>query len=99
MIDLTVHPDGVLVAVRAQAGARTNAIRGIHSGMLKIAVTQIAEKGKANEALAETLAKGLGLKRSQVELASGTTSREKKFLICGVSVEELTARIEAAVAE
>jgi len=99
MIDLTVHPDGVLVAVRAQAGARTNAIRGIHSGMLKIAVTQIAEKGKANEALAETLAKGLGLKRSQVELASGATSREKKFLIRDVTVGDLSTRIEAALAK
>jgi len=99
MIDLTVHPDGVLVAVRAQAGARANAIRGVHGGMLKVAVTQVAEKGKANEALADTLAKGLGLKRSQVELASGVTSREKKFLICGVSVEELAVRIEAALAK
>jgi hypothetical protein len=99
MIDLTVHPDGVLLAVRAQAGARVNAIRGIHGGMLKVAVTQVAEKGKANEALAETLAKGLGLKRSQVELASGTTSREKKFLIRDVTAEDLTARIEAALAE
>jgi uncharacterized protein len=99
MIDLTAHPDGVVVAVRAQPGARINAIRGVHNGMLKIAVTQVAEKGKANDALAETLASGLGLKRSQVELAGGATSREKKFLVRGVSVENLAARIEAAVAE
>ena len=99
MIDLTVHPDGVLLAVRAQPGARANAIRGVQNRMLKVAVTQIAEKGKANEALAETLAKALGLKRSQVELASGATSREKKFLIRGVTVEDLTATIEAALAK
>ena len=99
MIDLTAHPEGVLVAVRAQPGARANAIRGVHNGMLKIAVTQVAEKGKANEALAATLASGLGLKRSQVELAGGATSREKKFLVRGVTMEALAARIAAAIAQ
>lgn len=99
MIDLTAHPEGVLVAVRAQPGARVNAIRGVHNGMVKIAVTQVAEKGKANEALAETLASGLGLKRSQVELAGGATSREKKFLVRGVTIEDLAARIAAAILE
>jgi uncharacterized protein YggU (UPF0235/DUF167 family) len=99
MINLTAHPEGVLVAVRAQSGARVNAIRGVHNGMLKIAVTQVAEKGKANEALAETLASGLGLKRSQVELAGGPTSREKKFLVRGVTMDDLAALIAAAIAE
>ena len=99
MINLTAHPDGVLLAVRAQPGARVNAIRGVHNGMLRIAVTQVAEKGKANEALAATLASGLGLKRSQVELAGGATSREKKFLVRGVNVADLAARIAAAIAE
>ncbi|MCI0361751.1 MAG: DUF167 domain-containing protein [Planctomycetaceae bacterium] len=99
MIDLTPHPEGILLAVRAQAGARTNALRGVHNRMLKVAVTQVAEKGKANQALEETLADSLGLKRSQVELASGATSREKKFLIRGISEEDLRARIEAALAE
>jgi uncharacterized protein len=98
MIDLSPHPEGILLAVRAQAGARTNGLRGVQNRMLKVAVTQVAEKGKANQALAETLAAALGLARSQVELASGATSRQKKFLIRGVSAEDLTARIEAILA-
>ena len=56
MIDLAAHPEGVLLPVRAQPGARANAIRGTMSGMLKVAVTQVAEKGKANDAVIETLA-------------------------------------------
>jgi Uncharacterized conserved protein len=99
MIDLSPHPEGVLLSVRAQARARTNGLRGVQNRMLKVAVTQVAEKGKANQALAETLAAALGLARSQVELASGATSRQKKFLIRGVSAEDLTARIEAALAD
>src|SRR4029453_13732684 len=98
MIELSPHPEGVLLSVRAQAGARVNAVRGVQNRMLKVAVTQVAEKGKANQALAETLAAVLGLARSQVELASGAPSRQKKFLIRGVSQEDLSARIEAILA-
>ena len=61
MIELTEHPEGVVLPVRAQAGASKNGIRGEQNGMLKVSVTQVAEKGKANKALAETIAKGLGL--------------------------------------
>ena len=99
MIKLVPHPEGVLLPVRAQPGARANALRGEHGGMLKVSVIQIAEKGKANDAVLETVAKCLGLSRSQVELASGTTSRQKNVLIRGMSVEELAARIEKSLAE
>ncbi len=99
MIELVPHPDGVLLPVRAQPGARSKALRGEHGGMLKVSVIQIAEKGKANEAVVETVANCLGLARSQVELASGATSRQKMVLIRGISVEELAARIEKSLAE
>jgi uncharacterized protein YggU (UPF0235/DUF167 family) len=62
-----------------------------------VSVTQVAEKGKANQSLLETLAKGLGLQRSQIELLSGETQRDKKFLIRGVSREELAERIAAVL--
>ena len=97
MIELTDHPEGVVLPVRAQAGASKNGIRGEQNGMLKVAVTQIAEKGKANKALAETIAKGLGLKKSQVELLSGETQSQKKFLIRGISRQELEQKIKLLV--
>jgi uncharacterized protein YggU (UPF0235/DUF167 family) len=62
-------------------------------------VTQIAEKGKANQALIEALAKGLGLKRSQIALLSGDTHRDKQFLIAEIAKQDLAARIAAALAE
>ena len=93
MFDLSDHPEGVMLPVRAQPGASRAGIRGEQNGALKVAVTQVAEKGKANKSLIETLAKGLGLKRSQIELISGETQRDKKFLIRGISRNELTSRI------
>ena len=99
MIELTDHPEGIILPVRAQAGASKNGIRGEQNGMLKVSVTQIAEKGKANKALAEMIAKGLELKRSQVELIAGETQSQKKFLIRNISREALAQRLAGAISE
>ena len=94
MIPLTEHPDGTILPVRAQPGARRNEIRGEQNGQLKVSVTQIAEKGKANKALIAVLSKELRLKKSQLELAAGQTSSEKRFLVRGITPNELAKRIE-----
>ncbi len=94
-ITLTPHAEGVLLAVRAQPAARRNAVLGEQANALKIAVTAPPEDGRANAALTELLRDWLGLKRSQVELSSGATNRNKSFLIRGVTVEELQALIAA----
>ena len=96
MVELIEHPEGIVLPVRAQPGAKANAVRGEQAGALKVAVTQIAEKGKANQALIEVLADELDLKRSQIELLTGESQREKKFLIRGVTREELSAKIASA---
>jgi uncharacterized protein len=57
-----------------------------------------AEDGRANAALTETLRKLLDLKRSQVELISGQTTRNKRFLIRGVKPVELETRLSSALA-
>ncbi len=97
MIEIGQHAEGVVLPVRAQAGARANAIRGVQDGALKVAVTQIAEKGKANKAIADILCKSLQLRRSQVTLIAGDTSPQKRFLIRGVSAAELAARLDPFV--
>ncbi len=97
MIDLEPHAEGVVLPLRAQPGAKRNEIRGLQDGMLKVSVTQVAEKGKANKALVEVLAKGLGLRKSQFALLSGETSSHKRFLVRGVSREELAELIRRKV--
>jgi uncharacterized protein (TIGR00251 family) len=97
MIDLQSHAEGVILPVRAQPGARRNEVSGVQDGMLKVCVTQSPEKGKANKALIEVLSKSLGMRKSQIELVSGETSSQKRFLIRGVTGEELLRRIEAFI--
>jgi uncharacterized protein (TIGR00251 family) len=95
MIVITEHAEGLLLSVRAQPGARRAGVVGEQAGALKVAVTAPPEEGRANKALVETLREELGLKRSQVELFSGETSRDKRFLIRGLSRAELEVRVAA----
>lgn len=93
MIELEPHADGTILPIRAQAGARVNALRGEQDGELKVAVTQVAEKGKANKAIAQLLCKKLKVQRSRIELISGATSTHKRLLVRGLTLEELADRI------
>lgn len=95
MIGIESHAEGAVLPVRAQAGARSTGIRGAQQGSLRVAVTQVPEKGKANKAILEVLARQLGVRRSQIALISGETSPQKKFLVAGMTVEELSQRVSA----
>lgn len=93
MIELADHPEGCILPVWAQPGARKAGILGEQAGALKVAVTAPPEDGRANQALIELLREVLGLKRSQVELIGGATSRHKRFLIRGLSRADVLARL------
>ena len=93
MIEIEEVPEGVTIQVRVLPGSRKNEVRGEQNGMLKVSVTQAPEKGKANKAVSEQLAKGLGLRKSQVQLISGDTARQKKILLIGITVDELCERL------
>jgi uncharacterized protein (TIGR00251 family) len=95
MIVVSEHPEGATLAVRAQPGAKKSAVLGEQAGALKVAVTAPPEDGRANAALVEVLREWLGVKRSQVELLTGATNRNKVFLVRGMSAEELTAKASA----
>lgn len=87
--------DGVILSVQARPRAKQNGVTGVHDGGLKVSVTQPPEKGKANDALIQVLAKSLGVKRSQIRLVSGATSTQKKFLLSGADADTLRERIGA----
>jgi uncharacterized protein (TIGR00251 family) len=95
MIDIAEHPEGCILPVRAQPGARRAGVLGEQGGALKIAVMAPPEDGRANRALLETLREILGLKRSQIDLLSGATSRAKRFLIRGLTRAALAARVRS----
>ena len=97
MIALEAHPEGTILPVRAHAGARHNEIKGVRAGSLQVSVIQPREKRKANKAIIALLAESLGLRKSQIELVSGETSPQKRFLIRAIAPAELQARIRPAL--
>ena len=98
MIELAPHPRGVLLPVRAYAGARKSGILGEHNAMLRVAVTAAPEKGKANKAIIKVLADALKMPKSSIELTAGETSPQKRFLIVGASEEKLRVVLERLLA-
>lgn len=97
-IQITDRADGCVLCVRARPGARRNGIVGEQAGALKVAVTAPPDKGRANDAIVEVLADALGIKRSQIELISGPTSRQKKFLVRGLTADTLRNHLRTLLA-
>ena len=85
----------MILKVRVQPKASRDAIVGEHGGALKVAVTAPPDKGKANKAVVELLANKLGVPKSNIELVTGSTSRDKTFAIRGVTKEAVEALVEA----
>lgn len=89
MIELKKTPEGIILPVRAQPGAKRDGIVGEWAGSLKIQVRAIPEKGKANEAIIELLAERFKLRKATLRIVSGEFSRDKKVLIQGITEGEL----------
>jgi len=90
---------GARIAVRVQPGARRNAlVERLANGAWKVAVTAPPEGGRANEAVVELLAGLLGVKRRQVEVARGASSRAKTIDVTGLETDEAERRLTAALA-
>lgn len=94
MIAVTAHAQGAVIPVRAQPGAKRTAVLGARNGALHVAVTESPEQGKANEAIIALLAETLWCRKSKITMLSGITSREKAFLIEGMTPAEILGRLK-----
>lgn len=82
---------GYLVPIHVQPNASRAGIVGLFGDVLKVAVTKPPDQGQANEALIETLAEIFGLKRSQVTIRAGWTTRDKTICLVGMRKDEIVA--------
>ena len=96
----SVNDDGsVELNVHAQPGAGRTQITGRHGDALKIRVAVPPEHGRANEALANTLAEVFGVSAKDVSLVSGEKSRTKRFRLVVEDVDAFADRLDDLVAE
>ena len=92
-LKITGTEDGVAFAVRVVPRASRNEIVGIHGDALKIRLTAPPVEGRANEALIAFLAQRLGVRKSQVEIVVGVTSRRKMIRVSGLLAQEVGERL------
>ncbi len=71
----------MILTVHVKPGARITSLKWLDEDTLKVAVTALPEKGKANKAVIEVLAEELGVAKSSIELIRGGTTRIKQFRI------------------
>lgn len=85
---------GVRFILRVTPKAGRNQIQSVMRDaagnlLLKVAVTDVPEDGKANKAVIKLLSKSFGIAKSDIDILSGETSRVKKLFM----------RMEPAAAE
>ena len=79
-----------ILQIRVVPSSSKNEITGFNeNGELKIRLKAVAEKGKANKELVEFLSQMISVKKQQITLLSGHTSRQKILDIDGYSLEQL----------
>lgn len=86
----TVDSSGsVLLRIKVEPRSSRPGIAGIHGDAVKVRLSSPPVEGRANAELLSLLAKALKLKKSQVELISGRSSKQKKVRFTGIKPEAL----------
>ena len=97
---------GLLLAVRVTPRSSRDEVAGLYTASdgtvsLAVKVTAVPDKGRANRAVIETLARACRLPKSALQLVAGETDRNKTLLVTGNSaeLEALIARLVNAEKE
>jgi hypothetical protein len=67
----------LVLAIQAQPNAKRTEVVGLHGDALKIRLAAPALGGRANDCLVGFIAERLGVKRNQVSVVQGESSRRK----------------------
>jgi len=86
--------EGVVLSVSVSPGAKKSEVIGpTPDGFLKIRLAAAAIEGKANKELIRFLSEFLELRKSDIEIISGETSRKKRIFIQSVQLETIKNKL------
>lgn len=85
--------------LRVTPGARSPRIVGRHGDAWRVHVASPPERGHANAAVLDVLAAKLGVPRRQLEIVSGSRTRDKLVAVDGLSDSDVEEKLTAAVRE
>jgi uncharacterized protein (TIGR00251 family) len=86
---------GVELLVLVQPRASRTRLVGEHDGRVKIALAAPPVDGEANAALLDFIAELLSLRRVDVRLLDGASSRRKRLLVQGVALDRARTLMSA----
>jgi uncharacterized protein (TIGR00251 family) len=84
------------VTVRLQPRSSRPGLKGVSNGVLELRVAAPPVDGRANEEARRLLAKIFGVAKSAVRLTAGGKSRNKVFVIAGVTAGKLEETLSKA---
>ena len=87
--------EGVIFKVSIQPRSSRNEIAGLQDDAVKIRLTAPPIEGAANKMCIEFLAKSLKVRKSDVEIIRGQSSRTKKVLVRSVSRDKIASLFKA----
>ena len=87
--------DEAKLVVRVTPGAKRNAVTGLKEGVWHIKIAAPPIEGKANEELVAFLSKLLGVRKSNLSVVKGQTSRNKLVSVSGLPQKEIKLRLSA----
>ncbi len=77
---MTIH-------IHAQPGAKRTEVVGLYGDCMKVRLASPPVDGKANECLIEFLARRLGVKRAQITISRGMSSRRKSVFVAATGLQ------------
>ena len=86
---------GATIEVRVQPRARRNLVEVEEDGLVRVRVTAVPERGKANEAVVRLLADRLRVSKSSVSISKGQRGRNKTVSIKGLEASEVWERLRS----
>jgi hypothetical protein len=85
-----VKKDGLLLFnVKVVPRSSKTHVAGIYNGMLKIRLSAVPEKGKANQALVNFLSEILNVPKAYIAITAGLTAKVKQISVKNVTQQDI----------
>ena len=96
MAELTIDEidGGVVFSAKIVPSGSKTCLCGLLGDKLKIKVSAAPEKGRANKCLLDFLSKKLAVKKNNLTIIAGQTSRVKRIRVSGISTQTLLKKLK-----
>ena len=85
-----VKKDGLLLFnIKVVPRSSKTQVAGIYNGMLKVRLSAVPEKGKANQALVNFLSEILNVPKANIAITAGLTAKVKQIAVKNVTQQDI----------